>query len=92
MESNEPNLQQLAYFGAREKIKSLVQEKHRIDNDIKELKRFLRAGKHKFAETVENGMTKKKRKLTAKALKSMRKNAAKARAAKKAKALALLVK
>jgi hypothetical protein len=91
MESREPNLQQLAYFGAREKIKSLVEQKHQIDRDITELKKFLRAGKHTLVETVKRKYTKRKKQLSVKQLKAMKANAAKAREAR-AKNLALLVK
>jgi len=70
-ESTGPNLQQLAYFGAREKIKSLVEEKHKIDRDIKELKRFLRAGKHTLAKTVKRKMSAKARKAISIRMKAM---------------------
>jgi len=70
-ESNEPNLQQLAYFGAREKIKSLVEEKHRIDRDIKELKRFIRAGKHKLVDKTRKKMSPAMRKAISKRMKAM---------------------
>lgn len=75
-ESTGPNLQELAYFGAREKIRTLVEDKHRIDRDIKELKKFLRTGKHKLTDKV-------KKKLSPARLRALRKNIKKAIAAKK---------
>jgi len=77
------DLQKLAYFGAREKIKSLLKEKREIDSDINDLKKFLRSGKKQFVNKVAKKF--KKRKISAAARKIFAQNAAKARAAKAAK-------
>lgn len=89
------DINKLAFFGAREKIKSLMKEKREIDSDINDLKKFLKSGKTAFVEKVKKRgkyktrMTKiRRRKISPAGLKAMRINAAKARAAKMTKQMA----
>jgi len=81
--SNDSYATTLAYLGARTRMKELQKEKKVIVDQIAWLKDFLKPKKKQYVTKVEKKF--KKRKISEAALKSMRANAAKARAAKAAK-------